>query len=151
MRRGLLVLLLGLGVGIASHVVYFALNRPFASDSLDAQLAWMKSELQLSDAQFARIKALHQDSSPKLRELATQVAHMQKEFAAFERARRATDRVDFVEFARFVEARRAISRECLDSTRELVLASASEMTPRQRALYLGIVGPAQTPNDPLTN
>jgi Cft2 family RNA processing exonuclease len=76
---------------------------------------------------------------------------MQAEFAAFENTRRATDSVDFVEFARFVEARRNVNRECLDSTRQLVLAAAGEMTPSQREHYLGIVA-ATTPHPgPLTN
>jgi hypothetical protein len=111
----------------------------------------MKSELQLSDAQFARIRELHEASSPRLRALATQVTQMQAEFAAFENTRRATDRVDFIEFAQFVEARRNISRECLDSTRQLVLAAASEMNPRQREHYFGLVAVATPQPSPLTN
>jgi hypothetical protein len=151
MRRGVLVLLLGLVVGVATHLVYFRLHRPFDPDSLDGQLAWMKSELQLSDAQFARIRELHQASSPRLRALAAQVAQMQQEFAAFENTRRATDRVDFIEFAQFVEERRAVSRECLDSTRRLVMASAGEMTGAQREQYFGIVARAEPQTHLLTD
>lgn len=138
MKRTLLVLFLGLTVGAAAHFIYFGLHQP-KGDSLDNQLAWMKSELKLSDAQYDRIKELHQASSPRLRALASQVAQMQAEFTAFETARRDTDRVDFVEFARFVETRRRINRECLDSTRQLVLASAQVMTPQQRERYLGLM------------
>ena len=58
MKRTVLVLLLGLAVGITTHMVYFRLHQPYDSESLDGQLAWMKSELQLSDAQFARILEL---------------------------------------------------------------------------------------------
>jgi hypothetical protein len=151
MKRGVLVLLLGIGVGVATHLVYFGLHRPADPDSLAGQLAWMKRELHLSDEQFARISELHQASSPRLRALASQVAQMQAEFAAFENTRRTTDRVDFIEFARFVEVRRSISQECLDSTRRLVLAAASEMTPRQREQYLGIVSLTEPPTSPLTN
>ncbi|HXQ81402.1 MAG TPA: hypothetical protein VN775_08825 [Opitutaceae bacterium] len=151
MKRGGLILLLGIAVGVAAHLVYFRLHSPLDYRSLDGQLAWMKSELQLSDEQFARIRELHEASSPRLRALAAQVAQMQAEFAAFEKARRTTDRVDFIEFARFVEVRRNISQQCQDSTRRLVLAAASEMTPRQRERYLGIVAFNQTPASPLTN
>lgn len=151
MKRALCVLLLGLAVGVATHVVYFRLHRPPDPGSLEGQLSWMRSELRLSDAQYARIRELHEASSPRLRALASQVAQMQAEFAAFENTRRATDSVDFVEFARFVEARRNVNRECLDSTRQLVLAAAGEMTPSQREHYLGIVA-ATTPHPgPLTN
>jgi hypothetical protein len=151
MRRGLLVLLLGLVVGVSTHVVYFQLHRPYDPDSLDGQLAWMKSELQLSDAQFARIRELHEASGPRLRALAAQVEQMRAEFAAFENTRRATDRVDFIEFAQFVETRRNINRECLDSTRQLVMAAASEMTPSQREHYFGIVAVTKQPTGPSTN
>jgi arginine/lysine/ornithine decarboxylase len=139
MRRGALVLILGIAVGIATHLVYFRIHRPFDANTLEGQLSWMKSELQLSDTQFARIKELHQASSPRLIALASEVAQMQSEFAAFENTRRTSDKVDFIEFAQFVQVRRNINRECLDSTRQLVLAAAGEMNPSQREHYFGIV------------
>lgn len=139
MRRSLLVLALGLAVGVSAHLLYFRVHQPSNSGSLDGQLAWMKSELQLTDAQYARIRELHEASSPRLLALASQVSQMQKEFAAFENTRRTSDSVDFIEFAQFVEVRRNIDRECLDSTRRLVQATASEMTPAQREQYFGIV------------
>jgi hypothetical protein len=151
MNRGLIVLLLGLGVGVATHVAYFQMRRAAPTDSLDGQLAWIKGELRLSDAQYARIRELHEASSPKLRALAAQVSQMQVEFAAFENTRRATDRVDFVEFAQFVEARRAIDRECLDSTHRLVMAAAGEMNPSQREHYFGLVAATTPQTGPSTN
>jgi hypothetical protein len=151
MRRGLFVLLLGVAVGVATHVVYFQLHRPPDPGTLDGQLSWMRSELRLSDSQYARIRELHQASSPRLRALAAQVAQMQAEFAAFEYTRRATDRVDFIEFAQFVEARRNVNRECLDSTRQLVMAAAGEMTPMQREHYFGMVAAAKPQTGPLTD
>src|ERR1035437_7132172 len=126
MNRTLFIMLLGLIVGTGTHLAYFQLHEPNA-DSLNNQLAWMKTELKLNDAQFARIKELHQVSSPRLHALARQVAQLQAEFSAFEDIRHTSDRVDFIEFAHFVEARRQINRECLDSTRQLVLASAEVM------------------------
>jgi hypothetical protein len=146
MNRSLSVLLLGLAVGAGSHLLYYRLHRPAGLDSLDGQLAWIKSELDLSDAQYARIKELHEASSPRLRALAAEVARMQEEFAAFENTRRTADRVDFLEFAEFVETRRAINRQCLESTRQLVQATAKLMNPEQRAHYLGIVAPTETYN-----
>lgn len=139
MNRSLIILLLGVVVGIGTHSIYFQMHRPAGLDSLDGQLAWIKDELKLSDRQFAQIRELHVASSPRLRSLAAQVARMQEEFAAFENARRTADRVDFIEFAQFVETRRNINRECLESTRQLVLATAEVMTPEQRSHYLGIV------------
>ena len=151
MRRGALVLLLGLAVGVAAHVVYFRLHQP-PQPGDDRRPARMDEiELGLSDAQYARIGELHQASSPRLRALAAQVAQMQAEFAAFENTRRTADRVDFIEFAKFVEVRRTVNRECLDSTRRLVQAAASEMTPEQRERYFGIVAVTAPQDSFLTN
>ena len=143
MKRTLLVLTIGLAVGLGTHLAYFRLHEPAATDTLDGQLAWMRSELQLTDAQYARIRELHEASSPKLRAMAAQVAQLQGEFTAFEQMRRTNDRVDFLEFARFVENRRHVSRECLDSTRQLVLAVAEVMTPPQRQRYIRLVATAE--------
>lgn len=143
MNRALIIVLLGLAVGVGAHTVYFQLNRPAGLDSLDGQLVWMKEELKLTDAQFAQIKELHEASSPRLRALAADVARMQSEFAAFENTRRTMDRVDFIEFAQFVETRRNINQQCLESTRQLVQASAGVMNPEQRMHYLGMVAAAE--------
>ena len=143
MKHTLSVLLVGAAVGLGSHLLYYQFHRPTGLNSLDGQLAWIRDELHLSNAQYARIKELHEASSPRLRALAAEVARMHEEFAAFERTRRTTDRVDFLEFADFVETRRNINRQCLESTRQLVQATADVMNPEQRAHYLGIVSAAE--------
>ena len=143
MKRTALILLLGLIVGLGTHQIYYQVHRPSGLDSLDGQLVWIKTELNLTDRQFARIKELHEASSPRLRALAADVARMQAEFAAFENTRRTSDQVDFIEFAQFVKTRRDINRLCQESTRQLVLATADVMTPQQRAQYLGLVSEAE--------
>lgn len=150
MKRALLTLLLGLAAGTAVHFGYFAHHHRQA-DTLEGQLAWIRAELKLSDSQFARIRDLHQASHPRLREMAAQVAQMHAEFTEFERTRLKSDRVDFLEFARFVETRRELNRECLDSTRQLVLASAEVMTPEQRERYISLVATAEPQMGTLTN
>ena len=143
MNRTALILTLGLAVGLGAHFTYFRLHQPAPTNTLDGQLAWIKTELQLTDAQYARIRELHQASSPRLRAMAVQVAQLQVEFTEFEKMRRTSDRVDFLEFARFVETRRQINRACLDSTRQLVLAAAEVMTPQQRERYIRLVATAE--------
>jgi hypothetical protein len=148
MKGPLLVLLLGLGAGLAAHFGYYYSHRPCTSGTLDCELAWIRGELKLSDAQYARIRELHETSGPELVSLAAQVARMRRELEAFENQRRTTDRIDFLEFARFAEERRATDRECLDSARQLVESSANIMTPSQRERYLNIVamaGPSSLP------
>jgi hypothetical protein len=142
MNRTAIIFILGLTVGLATHFSYFHLHGAAPTDTVDGQLAWMKAELQLSDAQYARIKELHEASSPRLRAMAVQVAQLQAEFTDFEKVRRSSDRVDFLEFARFVETRRQVNQACLDSTRQLMRASAEVMSPQQRERYIQLVAAA---------
>lgn len=142
MIRAFLVLLAGIAAGIAAHVTWFQSHRPCNGNQLTCQLDWMRTELKLTDEQFAHLRAIHEASSPRLMALAAQVAQMRDEYAAFEHERMSDGQIDFVDFARFVEQRRAINRECLDTTRRLVAAASQTLTPTQRARYLGILEPA---------
>ena len=142
MKRVLLVLSLGLACGMLAHVAWFGAHRPRLGADLDSQLAWMQQTLQLTPEQFARIKALHEQSSPRLLALAGQVARMRGEFAAFERERQTKGQIDFLDFARFVEQRRTVDRECAESTRRLIVAASEVMNPQQREAYLAFLDPA---------
>ncbi len=102
------------------------------------ELGWMRETLKLSPEQFARIQALHAQSSPQLRALAARVAQLREEFAAFEETRRTTGEVDFLEFAQFVSERRRVDRAWAESRRALVLATADAMAPAQREAYLAL-------------
>ena len=151
MKRTLLVLSLGLAVGFGAHFTYFRLHQPAPTDTLDGQLAWMRSELHLTDAQYARIKEIHQASGPHLRAIAAQLAGLQAEFLDFEHSRRTADRVDFIEFARYVELRRHVSNESQVSTHRLVLAATEVMTPEQRQRYIRLVAAVEQPASPVLN
>jgi hypothetical protein len=143
MKRTLMIFLLGLAAGVGAHYGWLATDggRRNAGD-LGGQLAWMQASLHLDETQLARIKRLHEDVAPRLLALAGQVESMREELAAFERTREAEGRIDFLEFARFVEERRKLDRECARSTEQLVAASAAVMTPRQREQYLSLLEPA---------
>jgi hypothetical protein len=142
MKRGFIILAAGLACGVLAHVAWFGARRPAGNADLDSQLAWMQQALRLTPEQFARIKALHEQSSPRLLALAAQVGRMRGEFAAFERERRTSGQIDFLDFARFVEQRRAVDRECAESTRRLILAASEVMNPQQRETYLAFLDPA---------
>lgn len=142
MNRTLLALLLGLGGGLFAHFLWFNVHRPATGADLDSQLAWMKQDLHLNDQQVASIRILHEQNSPRLVALANQVSQVRKEFAAFEKERESAGQIDFLEFARYVEMRRKLDRECADSTRRLVSDAANVMTPEQREQYLKLLDPA---------
>lgn len=111
-------------------------------ENLDALLAWMKTDLQLNDEQLSRVRNIHEQLSPQLVSLASKVAQMQQTFATFEQTRTSAGQVDFVEFARYVEQRRHLDRECNESTRKLIAEASDVMTPQQREQYLQLLNPA---------
>jgi len=149
MKRILLVVLFGLLCGTAGHFACLYVQQPHLSnDNLDAQLSWIKTDLQLTPAQYARIKAIHEQSSPHLLKLASRVARMREEFSAFERQRKTAGEIDFLEFARFIEERRRIDSDCLLSSRQIVDASAEVLTADQRQRYFTLVPPALRPAPP---
>lgn len=147
MKHTLAIIFLGLAAGLVAHVSWFLAQRPCQSNSLDCQLEWMKSELKLSDQQLARIKSIHEKSSPRLLALAAQVARMRDEYEEFEHQRTTAGRIDFLEFAHFIDQRRAVNRECLTSTRQLVADAANEMNAQQRQRYLALLGPVLNSGD----
>ena len=146
MKRMLLVLLLGVWGGVGAHLAWFHWRQPAFGPDADGALAWLRTDLGLTAEQFARVKAVHEQSGPRIRLLAAQAAQLRDELAAFEYTRRTDGRIDFLAFARLVEQRRALDRACLESTRRLLASAASEMTPGQKARYLQRFGPVLGPD-----
>lgn len=141
MKSAVFVILLGLAAGALAHVTWYAWRRP-ATSGPDDVVAWMKTDLSLSDAQFARISALHRQSGPQLRDFASRAQQMRTEVETFERTRRAEGRVDFLAFAQCLETWRRIDRDWSAATRHLVDATSGELTAEQRARYLTRLTPA---------
>ncbi len=142
MKRTLSILLLGLVGGLGAHVGWLSATPPKRPPDLMAQLDFMKAKLRLTDAQLQQIKALHEQSAPRLLALAAQVEGVQEKLAAYEKTRQTRGEIDFLEFARFVEQGRRLDRECVRSTEQLVAQAIEVMTPQQRQQYLGLLGPA---------
>lgn len=142
MKTAWLVLCLGFAAGLAAHSGWFVLRRPVQITGPTAPLEWMQADLHLTPEQFARIKALHEQSRPQLQALAARAARMRAELENFEQLRRADGSVDFLRFARFVEEHRTIDRLCVESTRRLIAATSGELTPTQRLRYLALLDPA---------
>lgn len=142
MKHVVAVILLGAGAALATHWAWYRLHQPPVETEHDRQLAWMKTELQLNDAQYARIASLYQASSPRLHALSREVARMRESYAAFERARLRTGQVDFLAFAAFIGRQRELDRDCAATLRELVQETSGVMTPAQRERYARVIGPA---------
>lgn len=144
MNRGLVVLLLGVIVGLGAHFTYFSTHRPCNEPTLECELTWIRDELSLNPAQYARLIELHQMNGPHLAALSEQLIAMRRQLEAFEAQRRGTNEIDFIEFGQFIAQRRDIEVECETSSRTLILAAAEVMKPEQRRRYLAMVGLADT-------
>ena len=76
MKRGVLILVLGLlAAGAAYGCVYFACTSSARSleHSDRPELAWLKEEFKLSDAEFNRISELHAAYLPQCREMCRKI------------------------------------------------------------------------------
>lgn len=142
MKRTLTVLLLGLAGGLLAHLTWFAATEPKPPTGLVAQLDWIKVNLHLTEAQLQQIRAVHEQSAPRLLALAAQVEGLQERLATYEKARQTQGRIDFLEFARFVEQGRRLDDECVRSTEQFVAATMAVMTPQQQRQYRTLIDPA---------
>ncbi len=143
MKHVALVLLLGALAGLAAHLIWFQARRPTEVDTAAGALTWLREDLRLSEEQFARVKAIHEQSSPQFQQLAAEAARMRTELEVFERQRQTDGEIDFIAFAQFVQMRREFDRACAESTRQLIAATAREMTEGQRERYLEWLNPAR--------
>jgi hypothetical protein len=134
------------------RVIDPALGAPSGSDSLDRELVWMRDELRLSPAQYARIKELHETLNSELVTLEKERLRVRQETAALEEERRTEGQIDFLVFAGLIKIRQNLDLQSFNSMQRLVSATATIMTPDQRRRYLDYVQAAiSTPPQPLAD
>jgi hypothetical protein len=77
MRRRWIILIIGLLLGVAGYCVLFlcttAMHRKIADQPVP-ELAWLRKEYKLSDAEFARITKLHEEYLPRCAEMCERIA-----------------------------------------------------------------------------
>ncbi|MBI1176294.1 periplasmic heavy metal sensor [bacterium] len=76
MKRGLLILMVGLmAAGAAYACIYFVCTAPARSleQSAKPELAWLKEEFNLSDAEFKRVSDLHAAYLPQCQEMCRKI------------------------------------------------------------------------------
>ena len=140
MKRFLLVVLIGFAAGALAHIGFYAFRRPTVESRLAKNLAWMQSEFDLDEAQYERIRALHDRTGPELERLFTVLRTTREELLQLEELRRTADKVDFVAYHQAKAANRTARSQCRTLTLDLVYAVAEVMTPSQRARYFSLVG-----------
>jgi hypothetical protein len=134
------------------RVIDPALGAPSGSDSMDRELVWMRDELRLSPAQYARIRELHETLNSELVALEKERLRVRQETAALEEERRTEGQIDFLVFAGLVKIRQNLDLQSFNSMQRLVSATATIMTPDQRRRYLDYVQAAiSTPPQPIAD
>jgi hypothetical protein len=81
-KRGAIILLLGLLVGAAAFGGFYYLGTASSRGILSApepELAWLKREFKLSDSEYARITNLHQSYLPACRERCLRIAEQDRQ------------------------------------------------------------------------
>lgn len=76
MKKGIIILVLGLLAGVAAYgCVYFVCMSPARSlqQTDKPELAWLKEEFNLSDADFKRVSELHAAYLPQCREMCREI------------------------------------------------------------------------------
>lgn len=140
MKRLLLTILLGFVAGAAAHIGFYAFRRPTVESQLARNLDWMRTEFRLDEAQFLRIRALHDRTGPQLDRLFAVLRATDNELNRLEEIRRATDKVDFIAYHHAKQENRQARRQCRLLTLDLVYAVAEVMNPEQRTRYFALVG-----------
>jgi Spy/CpxP family protein refolding chaperone len=82
MKRAALILFVGLVAAIAGYcTLYYCGTRPQRQmlESPTPELAWLKKEFNLGDAEFARVAELHEGYMPRCAELCRQIAKRNSE------------------------------------------------------------------------
>lgn len=81
MKRSPLVVLMALILGAGIFAAAFQLSHRFctARNAPADDLAWLRQEFQLSDAELARVRTLHEGYLPKCAEMCRQIAAKKRE------------------------------------------------------------------------
>ena len=86
MKRGLLILVLGvIAAAMAYGCIYFACTAPARDmrNSERPELAWLKEEFSLNDAEFTRISELHSAYLPQCREMCQKIDEQNQQLQKF--------------------------------------------------------------------
>lgn len=140
MKRGILILVIAIIAGVAAFCLTrsqkLADRQHVLLDSMP-ELTWVKSELKLNDAQFAKVSKLHTAYRPKCMEMCRQIA------AAHEKVEDLIRENPEVtpELERAIHEHAAIHAECQQAMLQHIFQTAGVLDRDQAALYLKEVVP----------
>ncbi|MDQ8186519.1 hypothetical protein QEH53_13030 [Pelagicoccus sp. SDUM812002] len=134
------VLVIGLACGLVAHFSYVDAYAPgcFSADA-ECEMEWLRSELDLSEEQFARITRLHGDREREIRTLSRKVRDLELLLAELEAERVTNGYVDYLEIRNYLKAKRKLDEACVKSTSDLIASVGDVMNVDQRKRYFSIV------------
>lgn len=138
--KTLTVIALGVFVGCVAHFAYYgayAPSKPTAEGS--SEMEWLRTELDLSEQQWAQISYLHGERENEIQALSQKVRKLELTLAELEEERVNSGYVDFLEMREYVAAKRELDEACFKSTNELIASVGELMNIDQRRRYLSIV------------
>lgn len=141
MKKGLLILLVALAAGAAAFwVTRSHQQHDRQAVLLDAmpELAWLRGELQLSDAQFAQACALHTAYRPQCAVMCRRIADARTQLESLAQAGRGMT----PELAAAIRELARVRAECQQKMLEHLYQTARLFDDRQAARYLEKVLPA---------
>lgn len=140
MWKSIAVLLVGLVSGVAAHLGYFNAYAPTCVTSeTECEMEWLRTELDLSEEQFARVTRLHGESEKQIRTLSRRVRELEMTLAELEAERVTKGYVDYLEIRNYMEAKRKLDEACVKSTSDLIASVGDVMNTDQRKRYFSIV------------
>jgi Spy/CpxP family protein refolding chaperone len=145
MKRGILILIAALVVGITSFVItrqqYCCTVGSTVSahdgTSLLPELEWLHHELKLTDEQFAKVQALHLAYKPTCEALCMKIAAAHRKVQSLATSGDITS----AEFAAALQAQGTVRVECQQAMLNHLHETAVLMSPEQARQYLAVMLP----------
>ncbi|MBK1880584.1 hypothetical protein [Pelagicoccus mobilis] len=135
-----MVIVIGVVAGVSAHLGYFnTYSAEMRATSGLNEMEWLRSELDLTEEQFARITRLHDDRESEIRTLSRKVRDLELMLAELEAERVTEGYVDYLEIRNYMEAKRKLDEACSKSTNDLIASVGDVMDLEQRRRYLTIV------------
>ena len=136
--KGLLILAIAVVVSIGGSIVYFRTATAPTSAMLSqpaGELEWLRREFRLSDEQFSRIRAKHQEYAPKCERMCAEIAAANQRLDTLIQGSKAVT----PEVASALHHSAQVQEECRLAMLGHVYAVCGEMSPDQGARYLAMM------------
>ena len=140
MKRGFAILVLALAAGIVAYCVTRSQQQPLRQEVLlDSmpELAWLRSELKLSDTQFAKACELHAAYRPKCAAMCQRIAEAQAKLEALASGGRGMS----PELEAAIGEHARVHAECQQRMLEHLYQTAALFDEKQAARYLETMVP----------